>query len=190
MAKQKFNALALDELLSNCTAQTEQLKQQIVESDYDYDDSPLASPVSPNIANLVNKENGGTVDYSRVYGQLEKLIENGNIALEILGAIDPDVSGMEVASATATLMNAVKNCVAEFTKIHMQHIKFQQQMQMMELKHHYKMMELEKRKEMYAAKSGETAQKFNVENGTVTDIVEWETEDMFSYFEWQQQNKK
>ena len=55
MAKQKFNALALEELLSNCTEQTEQLTQQIVESDYD--DSPIAAPVSPNIANLVNKDN-------------------------------------------------------------------------------------------------------------------------------------
>lgn len=95
-----------------------------------------------------------------------------------------------MATATATLMNAVKNCVAEFTKIHMQHIKFQQQIQMMELKHHYKMMELEKRKEMYAAKSGEANTKFTTEAGTVTDIVEWETENMFSYFEWQQQNEK
>ena len=189
MSKQKFNALALEELLSNCTEQTEQLTQQIAQSDYE--DLPIAAPVSPNVANLVNKENGATVDHNRLYGQLEKLIENGNIALEILGAIDPDVSGMEVASATATLMNAVKNCVAEFTKIHMQHIKFQQQMQMMELKHRYKMMELEKRKEIYASKSGDVTHKFNTDsNGTVTDIVEWETENMFSYFEWQQQNEK
>jgi hypothetical protein len=42
---------------------------------------------------MVNKDNGGSVDYNRVYGQLERLIENGNIALEVIGAIDPDVSG-------------------------------------------------------------------------------------------------
>jgi hypothetical protein len=43
---------------------------------------------------------------------------------------------------------------------------------------------------MYAAKSGEANTKFTTETGTVTDIVEWETENMFSYFEWQQQNEK
>lgn len=190
MAKQKFNALALEQLLTNCTEQTEQLTQQI--SEYDYENSPIAAPTSPNTANLINNEEAGhTVDYNRVYSQLEKLIENGNIALEILGAVDPDVSGMQVASATASLMNAVKNCVAEFTKIHMQHIKFQQQIQMMELKHHYKMLELEKRKEMYAVKSGDNIPTINSNaNGQVTEMVEWETENMFSYFEWQQQNEK
>ena len=42
-------------------------------------------------------------------------------------------------------MNAIKNCVAEFTKIHMQHIKFQQKLELMRINHEYKMQELQQR---------------------------------------------
>jgi hypothetical protein len=105
---------------------------------------------------------------------LERLIENGNIALQVLGAIDPDVSGVEIASATASLMNAVKNCVAEFTKIHMMHLKFEQQLKLMETKHNYKMIEMQQRKALYSDNS-------SVVNTGPVEMIEWETEGAMEY---------
>jgi hypothetical protein len=194
MAKAKFSPIALDQILSDAIEETEELQNELmfgadVDEDDIEDDIVPAPAVSPNINNLINDSNdgiGGQVDYARVYSQLEKLIENGNIALQVLGAIDPDVSGVEIATSTASLMNAVKNCVAEFTKIHMQHIKFQQSLQMMEMKHKYKMLELEKRKEIFNAKSNETS----IINQP-QELVEWETESATEYTKWlQQRNKK
>jgi hypothetical protein len=115
---------------------------------------------------------------------LERLIENGNIALQVLGAIDPDVSGMEVAASTASLMNAIKNCVAEFTKIHMQHIKFQQTLHLIEVKHNYKMAELKMRKDLYSNNNTET----DISNKPES-LIEWETEGAFGYMKYLKDKK-
>lgn len=100
------------------------------------------------------------------------------------GAIDPDISGTDVASSTASLMNAIKGCVAEFTKIHMQHIKFQQNLQMMEIKHQYKMQELETKAKLY--NKGEAA----VTSIESTAMVEWETEGATEYMKFLAEKNK
>lgn len=148
----KFNAIALDQLLSDAMESTEDISSDLITNDSS-DQLIVDDPVSPQINKMVNQKTGLTVDYSRVYAQLQKLIENGNVALQVLGAIDPDVSGTEVASSTASLMNAIKNCVAEFTKIHMQHIKFQQVLQLEQIKHEHKMQQLELRREIQKTKN-------------------------------------
>lgn len=185
MSNKKFSPLALDQILNDAIEDTEQLQNELKTQQYD-DDIVPAPAVSPQINQLVDKQSDGAqVDYSRVYGQLERLIENGNIALQVLGAIDPDVSGVEIATATASLMNAVKNCVAEFTKIHLQHLKFQQMLHAMKVKHDYKMEEIKMRKDLY-----------NGNNPTVlsdkpTEMIEWEAEGATEYIKFlQNKNKK
>ena len=179
MSKQKFNPLALDSILNDCMEDTEQLKNEITCAPAYADDDIVPAPdVSPALNNLV-KNDGTSVDWNRVYSQLERLIENGNIALQVIAAIDPDVSGAEVAGSTATLMNAIKGCGAEFTKIHMMHLKFQQSMQLMELKHQYKMKEMEMRKSLYSKDSNNSVQTINSEK--VTEMVEWETDGVMDY---------
>jgi hypothetical protein len=84
---------------------------------------------------------------------------------------------MEVAASTASLMNAIKGCVAEFTKIHMQHIKFQQNLQMMEIKHQYKMQELEARNKIYNKND-------NLNSSDSTAMIEWETEGATEYIKF------
>lgn len=180
----KFSPIALDQLLNDAIEDTKELQNEIT-TDTSDDVIPLAPPVSPQINNLVDQQNqGATVDYSRVYGQLERLIENGNIALQVLGAIDPDVSGVEIATATASLMNAVKNCVAEFTKIHMQHLKFQQMLQAMKVKHDYKMEEIQMRRDLYNGTA-------TTMNNKPTELIEWEAEGATEYIKFlQNKNKK
>ena len=78
MSKQKFSPTALDQLLSDAMEDTNQLQNELKTNEYQEQDDVLpVPPVSPQINQLVNKTSqGATVDYSRVYSQLERLIEN------------------------------------------------------------------------------------------------------------------
>jgi hypothetical protein len=188
MAKQKFSPLALDQILTDAIEDTNNLHNELMLADEQEEDIIPAPSVSPNINGLVDKTNDGrTVDYNRVYSQLETLIENGNIALQVLGAIDPDVSGMEVASSTASLMNAVKNCVAEFTKIHLMHLKHQQMLETLRIKHEYKMQEMQARRDLYSANDSTGFSNTNQPK----ELIEWETEGAIEYIKFlQEKNKK
>lgn len=93
MSKQKFSPLALDQILTDAIEDTNNLQNELMFNEEPDEDIIPAPGVSPNINGLVEQHTDGkTVDYNRVYSQLERLIENGNIALQVLGAIDPDVS--------------------------------------------------------------------------------------------------
>lgn len=189
-----FSVSDLDQLLSDAVENTNKIQKELEE---DQELIPQESPVSPQIANMVDKRSGGsTVDYSRVYGQLQRLIQNGNVALEVLAAIDPDVSGYQVASATASLMNAIKNAVAEFTKIHLQHIKFQQAIQLEEIKHQHRMEQLEKREAIIAARN-KNNDSIDIEiatspsgnkNGQV--LIPYNTENVMDYMNYLKQQKQ
>lgn len=188
---QHFNANAIDDLLNNISQSTQNIQKQLQEDDEE--DLIPASQVSPQIEKMINQKNGLSVDYSRVYAQLEKLIENGNVALQVVNAIDPDVTGTDIASSTASLLNAIKNCVAQFTKIHLQHIKFQQVIQLQQLKHKHKMEELQARKQIYQVKNNNiidinsTELKTDKDNNT---LVPWQTEGINSYLNYLKKEKE
>ena len=190
----KFSVGDLDKLLSDAvdTNELTEVHNELVEDEKDQlipeDD------VSPAIANMVNQKTGASVDFSRVYKQLEKLIQNGNIALEVIAAIDPDVSGGQISSSTASLMNAIRGCVQQFTKIHLQHIKFQQTLQMMQIKHRYKMEQIAKRNQAFKNKDdaidirGANSTTVKSENGNV--MVPWNTQNIIEYMNYLNKQKK
>lgn len=190
----KFNTIALDQLLNDAIQSTEEVHNQLIKSE---DDELISqSAVSPQIDKLINQKNGQSVDYSRVYAQLEKLIENGNVALQVLGAIDPDVSGSDVAGSTASLLNAIKNCIAEFTKIHLQHIKFQQVLKLEQIKHKHKLEQLQIKKQIAEAKNKNNSNSNIIDVSTVdqkdfdnTKLIPWETQGITKYLEFLK-NKK
>lgn len=183
MAKSNFSTKALDDLLADAIEDTNIIQNELAQ----YANVTPVPATAPGITNMIEQKSGDSVDFNRVYSELEKLIENGNVALQVLSAIDPDVSGSEVASATAALMNAIKGCMAEFTKIHMQHIKFQQQMQLEELKHKHKLEQI-KAKGIVNKDSNQTEQ-FTEAAGQVS-LVEWETESVTKYINFLKNNKK
>lgn len=203
--KQKFNAAALDQLLNqsmqNISNINEQLKQDahtssfsLPVSDYDYDDQgqyqeqgivPNSMIVNPDIKQMVNKKTDGqTVDYQRVYSQLQRLIEQGNFALQVISAIQPDASSTQVATATASLMNAIRGCVAEFTKIHSQHIRYQQNLQTMRIKHEYRIKEMQLRSTLYNKNKEET------QNTEEISMIPWQTESILGYLKYLDKNKE
>lgn len=188
----KFSISDLDSILGDAIDGNELNNlQNEIKSDEDEELIPDNS-VSPQIANMVNQRDGLTVDYSRVYKQLERLIENGNIALEVLAAIDPDISNGQVGSTTASLINAIKNCVAEFTKIHLIHIKYEQALRMEDIRHKHKMEELEKRESIINARNGNNTIDVNPEsvdkqNGNV--LIPFNTENVMEYMNYLRQKQ-
>lgn len=76
-----------------------------------------------------------SVDVERVYGELSTLISTGNeIIKNAKYAVDMDPTAEGVLAGTASMMNSVKDTIKEFTKIHLQNIKFEQQMQLEKVK--------------------------------------------------------
>ena len=59
---QKFNALALDQLIKDCTGQVDEISEEIEK----YDNSQIIPQGNPTTSNLIN-ESGASVDFSRVY---------------------------------------------------------------------------------------------------------------------------
>lgn len=80
-------------------------------------------------------------------------------------------------------MNAVKNCVAEFAKIHMQHLKFQQQLELLDRKHQYKMKEMVTRKEIYANENSSDIDK-------PKDLISWDTDGAVGYLQFLKNKQK
>lgn len=192
MAKSKFSVNDLDQLLSDAIDSNElaTIKDQL-----DNEELVPESQVSPAIANMVNQKTGQSVDFTRVYRQLEKLIQNGNVALQIIAAIDPDTSDGQIGTTTASLMNAIKNCVAEFTKIHLMHIKFQQAIQLENIRHQHKMEQLEKKQQIIAARNNNNGKNNTIdveeqkgENGNV--LVPWNTEQISQYMQYLNKQKQ
>lgn len=187
----KFSVSDLDKLLSDAVDMNEinGIHNELVSEQKD--ELIPDNSVSPQIANMVNQKDGLTVDYSRVYSQLEKLIENGNVALQIIAAIDPDTSGVQVGSTTASLMNAIRGCVSEFTKIHLQHIKFQQTLQMMQIKHQYKMEQIAKRNQAFKDNNSIEISATNAPVGNGNNVmVPYNTENVIDYIQYIKQQKQ
>ena len=78
-----------------------------------------------NNSNIVDKKTGDAISFDYVYKKIAQIIDTGNSTLELLQAIDPDESNPATLGATASLINSIRACIAEFTKIHLQYIKFQ-----------------------------------------------------------------
>lgn len=186
----KFSVSDLDEILNEAVDKNELTNIQNELMNEQNEELVPTDDVSPEIANMVDKKTGLTVDYSRVYKQLEKLIENGNIALQVIAAIDPDTSDGQIGTSTASLMNAIKNCIAQFTKIHLQHIKFQQTLQMMQIKHRYKMEQIAKRNQAFKNRDDaiDITNVSNTKNGNV--LVPFNTENVIDYIQYVKQQKQ
>lgn len=140
--KNKFSTVSLDQLINDCTGDTDITSTNNFDEDIDnaltqYNASDISQSVSPDLQNLVDPA-GNNIDHNKIYSQLAKLIETGNDALANLSSFEIDPSNSESITATASLLNSIKNVVSEFTKIHQQHIKFQQAIELEQIKFRHK----------------------------------------------------
>ena len=101
------------------------------------------------------------------------------MTLQLLQSIDPDVTNPATLGATASLMNSIRGCISEFTKIHQQYIKFQNILQLEKIKHENKKAIIKYRKDLADGKIDSNAQQtdlFEVKSNTLLDFIEFQRE--------------
>lgn len=163
----QFTPIALDNLINEVAGATEELHDELVE----YEDNSVVA--NPAITNLVDQHSGMSVDFKRTYAQLEKLLENGNEAMTLIKAIDPDVTNVDTIHAITALINSLRAVTAEFNKIHLQTIKYNHTLNLLEVKHQHKLKEIE-------AKNAITSEK----PIDAQVVPEWDSTQMQEFMEW------
>lgn len=136
MAKTSFTTTDLDKLIDESVEEVDQIKnelQGINPSDVSYDEDQDEDEFLPNDdktflqkGDVLDKASGDKISYSYVYKKIGDLIDIGNAQLQVLQSIDPDVTDPALLNSATSLINAIRSCIAEFTKIHQQWIRYQQ----------------------------------------------------------------
>lgn len=151
------------------------------DSDNEDDFLPDESKSWAQTNGVVDKSSGASVSFDYVYKKIGQLIDNGNATMQLLQSIDPDVTNPATLGATASLMNSIKGCISEFTKIHQQYIKFQHACRLEEIRQKNKMDLIRFRKNVAEGKDTENVQQ--------TDLIEMKSTDLLDFIEFQK-NKK
>jgi hypothetical protein len=195
MAKPHFNVTDLDKLVDESIASADQLKNEINNIDLSSNEFSINSLNDDYLndnditwsenKNIVNKSSGDSISYDYVYKKIGELIDTGNASLQMLQSIDPDVTNPGTLGATASLLNSIRGCISEFTKIHQQYIRFQQTLQLEKIK-------LENKKELIKYRRA-------VNNGQLesevspTELIETSSTDIMNYIAFkkeQEENEK
>lgn len=193
MSKQVFNATALDKLINDSLMESDNFQNELTninnsggvsfkETNDDHDDFlPDESKTWSQTNGVVEKNYGNSVSFDYVYKKIGQLIDTGNSTMQLLQSIDPDVTNPATLGATASLMNSIKGCIAEFTKIHQQYIKFQNAIELERLRHENKKDIIRFRKSVAEGKDLEGIQQ--------TELIEMKSTDLLDFLEFQK-NKK
>ena len=179
MAAQKFNAFALDDLIKECTSNVDEISTQLATCN----ENQVIPAGNPKNKELIN-QSGQTVDFNRVYLQIEKLIENGNNSLQVLAAIDPDTIQPQTIHAMTALMNTIKNCIAEFTKIHAIHLKHELNLQMERTRQQNRLALIQARADLKKNKDED-----NTQVAQLQEFSDATTNDIFRFLQ-EQKNKR
>lgn len=105
------------------------------------------------INNTVN-----TDSVKAVYDELKKLIENGNSILETVKYVVQSNADPELVSSMASLISSITDTLREFTKLHLQNIKHEQQKEL-------ELIKIKAKKEMLQLKIDETKKLLQNKNG-------------------------
>ena len=187
-SKPKFTSMALDKLIDESLAEADELETEMK----DIDSSQLSVEPSSNDEdldknwadsdNLIDKKTGSSVSFNYVYKKISDLIDNGNAALQLLQSIDIEVTDANMLNATATLMNSIRGCISEFTKIHQQWIRFNQNLEMENRRFEHKK-ELIKYRNDLKNNQQEAAQ-------AATDLYELKSSDLVAFLQWQKEQRQ
>ena len=169
----KFSPIALDNLINEVAGSINDIDEELAE----YKSNEVVA-IDPAIDKLVDQKSGMTVDFKRTYSQLEKLLENGNNAMTLLQAIDPDVSSPDTVHAMTSLIVALKSVIAEFNKIHLMNIKYNQALNLLEIKHQHKLKEIELKNSISSEKSIDAQVVPEWDSAEIQEFMEWKQEKM------------
>lgn len=195
--KQTFNTASLNQLISDSVNEADQFKNQLQHindtcANVDFSDSDISDDYLPENEktfaekkDIINPTTGASISYSYIYKKIGDLIDTGNTSLQMLQSIDPDVTDASVITSTASLINALRGCLTEYTKIHHQWVKYQQQIKLEEIRLAHKKDIIKFRKELN--ESG------NENISSVNSLIEIGSLDLVEFLNWKKEkenNKK
>ena len=112
---------------------------------------------------------------SKVYDQLTELIKNGNdvfSTVKMMIEADPDA---EMVHGAAQMLNAIRDTLREFTRIHIEEIRFSKRKELEEIK-------IEARKKELEYKYEKTKELLQIKNNTKQiQSATGETEDLYPF---------
>ena len=192
---QEFTSLALDKLINESLADAddfeEELKkidetQLVISDDKNSDDDYLeqSDKTWGETKNIINKTDGSSVSFNYVYQKIADLIDNGNAAMQMLQSIDLDVADPQLITSTATLINSIKGCISEFTKIHQQWVRFNQVLKLEQVKFENKKRLMKYRNDL---NNGTDEEKTGV---SPTDLIEVKTGDLVEFLQWKKEKEE
>ena len=192
MASKIFNATAIDKLINDSLMASDNLKEELTNindsCELTFEDNSTEDDFLPDESKswsqtkgVVNKTYGTSISFDYVYKKIGQLIDSGNATMQLLQSIDPDVTNPATLGATASLMNSIKGCIAEFTKIHQQYIKFQHSVELEKMRHEMKKDLIRFRKNVAEGK--------DVDGVKPTDLIEVKSTDLLDFMEMKK-NKK
>jgi len=126
----------------------------------------------------INRLNNNIRD---LYKKIGDLIDTGNASLQMLQSIDPDVTNPQLIAATGTLLNSIRGCISEFTKIHQQWIRFQQTLKFEKIKQENKK-ELIKFRKAVSTGTLENEQQ-------VSELFELGSTDLIEFLQWKKEKE-
>ena len=189
--KNVFSATALDKLINESLEDTNNFKDELtnineynLEPNLNEDDSYLTNDNKTwsETKNIIDKKSGSSVSFDYVYKKIGQLIDTGNSTLELLQSIDPDVTNPATLGATASLLNSIKGCISEFTKIHQQYIRFQNTLILEKLK-------LENKKELIRFKKA-VAEGKDKDDIKPTELIETASNDILNYVKFKREQRE
>lgn len=193
--RQAFTSMALDQLVDESIAEADQFKgelDRIDETQLEFPgeggeaaDDYLTEADKPwgETKDIVNRETGGgSISFGYVYRKIANLIDNGNAALEMLQSIDLDVADPSLIGATSSLMNAIRGCISEFTKIHQQWIRFNQTMKLEDKRLENRMKLIKYRNEVQNGSDESAMSK-------ATELYEVKSADLVAFLKWKKEQE-
>lgn len=190
--KQQFSTSSLNNLIDESIENADQLKNELQTinsneteinfadlNDDDYlpeNDKPFAEK-----RDIIDHKEGDSVSYSYIYKKIGDLVDTGNASLQMLQSIDPDVTNPQMLAAIGSLINSIRGCISEFTKIHQQWIRFQQTLKFEKIKQENKK-ELIKFRKAVSTGSLEEGQQ-------VSELFELGSTDLIEFLQWKKEKE-
>lgn len=191
MAKNNFQTGPLDKLIEESISEADQFKEElegINNSDIDLINPEEDDYLPDDDKNFLQKgevlkSTGDAISYSYVYKKIGDLIDTGNASLQVLQSIDPDMTDPSILTATGSLINSIKGCISEFTKIHQQWLRFQQQLKLEDVRLNHKMKLMEFKKNLYDGTLNNNEQNAEVLHETASS-------DLIEFLQWKKEKEE
>ena len=190
--KPTFSTSSFDKLISDSINESDQLKNQLAavnnfNGEISFDDAPDDDYLPENEKAFSEKNNiissdGDSVCYSYIYKKIGDLVDTGNASLQMLQSIDPDVTDPSMLAATGSLINSIRGCISEFTKIHNQYIRLQQAIKLEKIKLDHKKELIKFRTDLRNGTLGEGDQ--------ISELFELGSTDLVEFLQWKKEKEE